>query len=226
MIDAVDPHGALCDVVREAHRSGWALIDLTLGSLAESLAELGVPVLPTRGSDGPIGFLRPSSIANAHPRSLSSKYGHSRLPLHTDGAHLPRPPGIVMLSASRPGDGCCTHLFRVEETELPGELLEALRHGVFAVGAARNAFLAHAVDAGRLRFDPGCMRPADPLARYVQSWFADAWDQSIPHSWAADARTLVIDNTRTLHGRPATTQDDDRELRRLMVDWRQHDKSG
>jgi hypothetical protein len=138
--------------------------------------------------------------------------------LHTDGAHLPRPPDFTVLEAS-----AVTHvptlLFDVHSAVMPKDVEHAFRNGVFCVGRGASSFYAHALDNEKqIRYDPACMFPVDPLARVVQTWLAEAARSATEHHWEP-GETLVIANRRCLHGRPDVTHNQGRALRRLMVHW-------
>lgn len=209
----------LAALVEAARQEGWAPSRRQLSELlAEAIAE-GVEVSPTRAGEGPIGMLRAVESSAAHPQSLSAIYGLGRLPLHTDGAHQRRPPSVVILEADGARLGDATLVWIADHATATSAVKTALRQGVFTVGRGRSAFLAHALDTdGRVRFDPGCMRPADDLARRAAMWFDRMRDEATPFCWAREARCVVIDNTRCLHGRPGGVRQG-RELRRLMLNW-------
>ncbi len=201
----------------EARRDGWSTMEESLDSVWSTLADSGC-VVPTRRGAGAIGTLQACPPDQAHPKSLSANYGVGPFPLHTDGAHLTRPPEFTLLET-------------VVETPVPTLLLDfrttgwtaeeeaAFRHGVFAVGRGPSSFYAHAVgEDGRVRYDPACMFPVDPLARSARRWLEECVERAATHEWRVGT-TLVIANRRCLHGRPDVARNPDRALRRLMIHW-------
>lgn len=210
-------YGSLADAVSAARRFGWVewagSVKQALGSFTSADAE----VVPTRRNDGPIGTLRPTDPRDAKPSSLSAIYGLRSFPLHTDAAHLRQPPDVVLLEAS-PGAGTdCTPTLLWRPEELPTDVADAFDHGVFVVGRGRGAFQAHARCSTRLRYDPGCMRAQDGRARLLSEYLRAAHSDAHRHYWRMGT-TLVLDNTRVLHGRDTVTaRSGGRELRRLML---------
>jgi hypothetical protein len=214
-LDLVLP--ALNEAFASAFARGWAICAIPLDSArwALQLEAIGVP---TR-RDGPaIGNLEPRTLELAHPRSLSAKYGLTAFPLHTDGAHLPRPPDLTILEAATETE-VPTLLYDLGSGRLPNDVDHALSNGVFSVGGGTSSFYAHVIDQhGLVRYDPGCMFPVDPTARTAAAWLADAAASATEHHWKP-GESLVIANRRCLHGRPGVAENTDRTLRRLMVHW-------
>ena len=97
-------------------------------------------VRPSPG-DAPVSVLRPAEASAAHPRSLSAPYGLGQQPLHTDGAHLPDPPDIVVLISSHPEPdadaGCGTA--RRAKAGRPSRLATAFATGCSWCTAAATA---------------------------------------------------------------------------------------
>jgi alpha-ketoglutarate-dependent taurine dioxygenase len=101
---------------------------------------------------------------------------------------------------------------------------EVLEHDVWVVDGGRGRFLTSllnrpdGVDSQMLRFDEGCMRPADKAfgeARNLLLRLTASRTQTV--RWVP-GRTLVIDNWRCLHARdedPSTHED--RVLERILV---------
>jgi alpha-ketoglutarate-dependent taurine dioxygenase len=208
---------ALDDAIAAAFAQGWTTCAIPLDSVRWTVLWKGVGV-PTR-RDGPaIGILEPQTPEQAHPRSLSAKYGLAAFPLHTDGAHLERPPDLTILEAASETE-IPTLLYDLGSARLPNDLEHALLNGVFSVGGGTSSFYAHAIDQhGLVRYDPGCMFPVDPTARAASAWLAEASASATEHYWKP-GESLVIANRRCLHGRPDVTENPDRTLRRLMVHW-------
>jgi L-asparagine oxygenase len=202
--------------------------ELCLGSasdLLEVAERLGTPVSMT--ARGPIvDTLTPMPKTQARRNSLSSAHGVGAFPLHTDAAHHRCPPRWILLRCVDPGPGNRpTMLGDASQIELSGRQLREVGRAVWIVKTGVRSFLASALlpptarartqDSLALRYDLGCMRPADPAFNEAASTLARGISQLIQDTveWEASL-TLVIDNWRVLHGRgPEITAD--RGLRRL-----------
>lgn len=197
-------------LVGEARRSGWAASVGDISQVPGELRRLGWRAVATRRSDAPITSLRVRDSAQARPRSLSAKYGRGALPLHTDGAHMQRPPDFVVLAA-KSASPVGTLLSAV-----PNERVNDWRHGVFVVDGGASQFLATAIDSvtGRYRLDPGCMSPADSRSQAVVSCAQGLAATALVHRWKART-VLVIDNRKVLHGRMDAQADPGRTLQRI-----------
>lgn len=99
--------------------------------------------------------------------------------------------------------------------KLPPNIPSAVYHGVFTVRTTERSFLALAYNKERLRYDPGCMVPADHLAGEVEAYFEAARAQAYVHNWSVPNELLFIDNRRALHARNAIMSDVDRATRVL-----------
>jgi hypothetical protein len=110
---------------------------------------------------------------------------------------------------------------------LPKSDREILEHDVWLVDGGRGRFLTSilgSVDGAEtplVRFDEGCMRPADPTfgaARETIHRLTSSYEQAI--DWVP-GRTVVLDNWRTLHARSGfTAPDETRILERVLVQER------
>ena len=140
---------------------------------------------------------------------MSARVGLGQQWLHTDGAHLLRPPEVILL-ATRTVSTTATRIWSgVVRGTAVGSIIqippEDARLGVFTVHDGRDSFLASAWD-GFLRVDPGCMTPADGYARSAESYF-----QQLPtfdFEWDEPDKLLLIDNHNCLHGRATVTEGD------------------
>ena len=141
--------------------------------------------------------LRPQDHASARMYSMSAKIGLGPQPLHSDGAHMIRPPDIIALSTARrtPTDTLLWHSGR------HGVPIHAFAHGVFRASSGGRAFLCTAMQADRIRLDPCCMTPCDHLARDVVAYMDGARSDASRHSWNAAPHTLLVDNRVALHAR-------------------------
>lgn len=202
-------------------RSGWLSCVGTLESARLAAAELGWSEAPVRRGDVTVSRLRPVKRDDAHPRSLSAIVGLEAQPLHTDGAHLSRPPDIIVLASTQPSR-TATRLLDTANDSAPHE---ALLHGVFSVSAGPHRFYATASSADGVGYDPGCMNPCDQRARTVADYFAHALDDAHRHEWTVTGgQLLCIDNRRVLHAREAVgPADAHRELERVAF-WIPEDR--
>jgi len=195
-------------------RRGWILARADLKHVRIVAAELGWNEGPIRRGDDVVSRLEGRDHSDAHPRSLSATYGLGAQPLHTDGAHLERPPDVIALAAISTSM-TATRLFETSGAhDLP---TDALRHGVFKVTSGGDCHLTTAATPTGYRFDPACMSPCDSRARQVTAYFAVAFDQAHRHSWVGnESVVLVVDNRAVLHAREAIEEEDrDRVLERV-----------
>lgn len=201
-------------LAKTAGREGWASGSGDIDSIRQQAKSLGwVEVAPRRG-DGTISVLRPTEKSAAHPNSLSATYGLGQQPLHTDGAHLPHPPDLLVLVSQRPS-ATATRLWRAT-TMVPPMPHTELRHGMFLVRNGRDSFYSPALSGSRYRYDPGCMTACDVRARGVAQHFERLLPHAFVYEWLAADQVLVIDNRNVLHARSAVAVSDmDRELIRV-----------
>lgn len=155
--------------------------------------------------------LRPLSQAQAPPRSLSATYGLGAQPLHTDGAHLASPPDIIVLHAAE-ATPTATVVWRPSLNDLP----LGVTWGLFTVRARGHSSLGPAWDGQRFVYDPGCMSPADHLAKEAATFFDANRAAATVHEWTAADQLLFIDNRRALHARNAVI-DPERRVSRLAL---------
>lgn len=199
----------------QAARGGFALGQGTMQELRSAAGQLGWTEVPVRRGDPPVSELRPSTREQSAPRSLSALFGLAAQPLHTDGAHIPRPPDVVALVAEQMSS--TPTLVWAERGTSGRHLPGAARHGVFLVDSGRNAFYATAVREGHgLAYDPGCMTPCDQRARQLVDYFAAQIGEADQVNWTEPNQVLIIDNRRALHARAAVPPDDlNRRLNRV-----------
>lgn len=202
-------------LVADAKQNGWAVGSGSLENLRWQVSTIRATEVPLRRGEPPISLLRPVADTEAHPNSLSAKYGTGAQPLHTDGAHLLVPPDIVILGCETISQ-IPTKLWRNADpfVRFPPQYL---RHGVFAVLAGRNSFYATAYSNRAFRFDPGCMVPCDKRAREAVAHFEDALGDAVDHLWNEPGLVLAIDNRKLLHARSSAESEPDREIQRLAL---------
>lgn len=202
-------------LVDASQKTGWAIGELpppyALGQqwpidamLTAQAGALGLTAVPNRRGEPAVRELRPTTRDAANPASLSAQVGLGEQLLHTDGAHLRRPPDYVIL--------WCTET-SATPTRVWNPWTKVLtspdRKGVFIVRSGGDTWLTTALKAGQLRFDPGCMTPADAAARRLaaalQAPPAGEVQQVV---WDTPGTVLLIRNRRVLHGRAAVADGD------------------
>lgn len=213
----------LQELITAALSDGWATTtDLRWadGTIENTVRMFGYTLLPTRGRGLKIEVLTPTDQADAHPNSLSARYGTGQQPLHTDGAHHEEPPEVILLSSQQPS-AVPTLLWRFPPTgERPKEIEHDLREGLFTVRSGHSAFLAHAIDGlydTRVRYDPGCMSPADGRARRVAAFIGESEKDATPVGWDSPGIVLAINNRKVLHARGDATDEPEREIERVAL---------
>jgi alpha-ketoglutarate-dependent taurine dioxygenase len=208
-------------------KDGWLKSTVTetgdnLHAAAERIARrLGNPI---RGRAGrKIEPLIPTKQVGANAKSLSVMHGLGSFPMHTDGAHLPRPPRFVVLVCASPGTVAVpTTLLRFRDLRATEQERDLLETAPFLVRNSRRSFYSTICSPSRrfIRFDEGCMVP--------QSKEGEASAKSIAHRAKEVGVTavhwrigdvLIIDNWNVLHGRGLgdTQSSSDRKLFRVSV---------
>ncbi|CAJ60377.1 MULTISPECIES: TauD/TfdA family dioxygenase [Frankia] len=200
-----------------ARKDGWASGLGEIDDVRNAADALDWEEIRIRRSGPPVSTLRPVETSEANPRSLSAVYGKGLQPLHTDGAHLSKPPDLVILM-SEDINSTPTLLWKnptLRETRI-GTPFEALHHGMFLVQNGRDSFYAPTVEGQNCRYDPGCMTPCDSRALKVVNYFEEAQSEATAFDWSSEKKILIIDNRRTLHARSQVAEGDDgRELTRI-----------
>jgi hypothetical protein len=202
-----------------ARAKGWAAGSGDVESIRNQAASLGWAEVAPRRGDPTVSLLRPAAADSAHPRSLSAVYGLGQQPLHTDGAHMPAPPDLLVFISERP-NATPTQLWRPgvlrRRSHPPALSPAALRHGMFLVSNGRDSFYTPVLSGSGYRYDPGCMAPCDARAREVHGYFEWMSSRASVHEWSAAGQVLVVNNHRVLHARAAVAEGDlDRELTRI-----------
>lgn len=208
-------------LLQTAKKDGWAVGQFApfheswpvAASLDGQAGALGLTAVPNRRGDAPVQELQPTTLDTAHPASLSAQVGLGEQPLHTDGAHLRRPPDYVILWCTEPS-ATPTRLWRPPIARL---LTSPDQNGVFLVRSGSDTWLATALSGADLRFDPGCMTPADASARRLSEALQAPPEGDVQEVvWDMPGMVLLIRNRRVLHGRAAVVEGDlDRRLSRV-----------
>lgn len=182
---------------------------------------LGTPVSVRPG--GPAtDRLTPVGVEDAQLRSLSAVHGLGAFPYHTDAAHHRLPPRYLVM---RLADGACsetpTLLVDVDAMALGADEVRSLSRETWLVrGGFGRTFYAPVLDRARclVRFDPGCMSQPSGTRLTGQGIL----EQRLKDSSAVEIHwnpgtTLVADNWRVLHSRPAVVRGPQRVLQRTLA---------
>ncbi|MGO4100257.1 hypothetical protein [Pseudomonas sp. TAF7] len=212
------------DALSNLSLSGRAIFHLPLAG-TEGMEQAALNIAYSLGQPratrrrGPlIDHLVPTNRHVANPRSLSTRYGLSQFPWHTDGAHWSTPPRYLIM-------GCLEADQHTAKTLIcEGRYFSSLnssvaRSSVFRVTNGGNSFYVTARDTSDryYRYDPGCMTPMNVGAREIMR----AIDHEEPEGeqtieWCAGT-FLLLDNWRFLHRRAATIESAERKLLRVTV---------
>jgi hypothetical protein len=207
---------SLMELLSEVQRNGIAATHGGLQRLATEARFHGFAPIASRPGGKAIEVLEPTKEEDAHRRSISARYGTGRQPLHSDCAHHQVPPALLLLSVDEPSD-VPTLLWGFEPALFNGQQLMDMREGLFTVRTGSSAFLAPALDRGRLRFDPVCMTPADSRAARTAALLEDVTKAATAFDWTEPGRVLAIHNHRLLHARDDASREPDRVIKRLAI---------
>ncbi|MFF2217585.1 Fe(II)-2OG oxygenase family protein [Streptomyces antibioticus] len=202
-------------LLEESKANGWAAGQATLAEVQLDAALLGWTEVPTRRGGPAVSTLRPVDSAEAEPNSLSARYGKGAQPLHTDGAHLPEPPDIVILTCATTSTTPTRLWNRQRYGHSVTRLPEYVHHGVFLISSGNDSFFGTAYTGRRFRYDPGCMLPCDARARQTAQYFDDVEKYADQYVWSEPGQVLLIDNRRVLHARASAVQEPQREIQRI-----------
>jgi len=205
----------------ELSRTGtWATGTTTLRRLQGHARLLDWEKVTTRKGDSAVTELRPTTAEEASPSSLSAVCGLGEQPLHTDGAHMPEPPDVVVLYGEEPNNtptllwSLSSPLTNPDHPTIRGE--SSRQGGLFLVRSGIDRFLASAHADGRYRYDPICMTPCDERAREVARYFREVQGKAHRYEWVKPGQVLLINNRNALHARAAVSESDvDRVLTRI-----------
>ena len=168
--------------------------------------------------------IQPRAIADAHPRSLSARYGLGTLPFHTELSHRTKPCRYLLLGCIDPGSPtAATMLLDWWNLGFSQQELDLLEVTPVLVRTGRRSFYSTIVAPGGafLRYDPGCIEALDARGRnalrLVEDRIAGAATEAEAHHWR-QGDILIIDNWRVLHGRSPSDQGSGRRLARILID--------
>lgn len=208
-------------------RRGWATYAAECPDAESIIAELGHigDLLGTRtgGRAGALEeIIHPHRPDEAHPRSLSARYGLGALPFHTELSHRLRPCRYLALGCVDPGSpSVATLLLDWTRLGFSSDDLELLQAAPVLVRSGRRSFYTTILppDHTFLRYDPGCLEAVDARGRTALSRVSDRLSSAAPHSheWRR-GDILVIDNWRVLHGRDRSEHGSGRRLARILID--------
>lgn len=202
----------------------WVSVARDEDELLRAAARLGAPV-PVRAGGPVLQELTPLAAEDAPAKSLSSAHGLGAFPFHTDAAHHRRPPRWVVMRCADPGsEDRATLLADASRFPFAERQWRTLERAVWWVRSGGRGFPASIAKRERggmvVRYDRGCMAPADPTFTLAGELFEQALRQA-PHvrlEWQRDD-LVIIDNWRMLHARAAAEGRDtaSRRLQRVLV---------
>lgn len=166
--------------------------------------------------------VEPLAASQAHPRSLSARYGLDALPFHTELSHRTKPCRYILLGCIDPGSpAAATMLLDWRDLRFSQQEVDLLEATPILVRTGRRSFYSTILAPGGafLRYDPGCLEPLDDRGRgamrLVEERIANA--RSVAHQWR-QGDILIIDNWRVLHGRSPSDPRTGRRLARILID--------
>jgi len=209
-------------ISQEIQKYGYYLKkDFLSESLLPLAYSLGKPV-PNKRDESLIKEIRPEYTEYSNPNTLSSRYGLSAFPYHTETAYRRKPIRYLMLYCQNPGSGGrSTQL--VDFFDLPFTRIEEriLSSEVWKVVQIQTPFLTTIFKPESfLRFDMACMVPAmtgcSEAANIIHERLSTF--QAINIAWETND-LLIVDNFRMLHARgQAEKPDTNRILKRLIIE--------
>lgn len=186
---------------------------------------LGRPV-QSRINNDLVDRLVPIKQKNAHPKSLSAIYGTGEFPFHTDCAYMHIPPRYTLLRLSEGYSDRATLL--VDSYSLPFSVEERqiMLRDVWFIKGGHRKFLSTILNINLvpnstiMRYDPGCMRPANPTFSHSADILNLYCSQATPTQiiWNV-GKVLILDNWRILHARGSSLLGDTehRILERVLI---------
>lgn len=202
------------------HAAEHSQAEILISELSRIGALLGTP---TAGRAGALSeVVRPHPPGNAHPRSLSARYGLNALPFHAELSHRPRPCRYLLLGCIDPGSASATTMLLDWRTlNFSSEELDLLESAPILARSGRHSFYTALLPSDRafLRFDPGCLEAVDGRGRAALRLVEDRLVGGAPniHEWRR-GDILIVDNWRVLHRRGPSDQGCGRSLARILID--------
>lgn len=166
--------------------------------------------------------LKPQAFDEAHPRSLSGKFGLNALPFHVDLSHRLHPCRYILLGCLNPGcPSAETMLLDWRTIGFSSEELDLLKAAPLLVRNGRRSFYSTILSRNCtfLRYDPGCMEAIDERGRTALDIIQNRLAASQPefYKWHR-GDIMIIDNWRMLHGRTSTVSGSGRRIARILID--------
>ena len=168
--------------------------------------------------------ITPQRQSEAHPGSLSARYGLNSLPFHIELSHRLRPCRFLLLGCIEPGSqGSVTKLIDWQGLGFSPDEHVLLESAPVLVRSGRYSFYSTILSPNRtfIRYDPGCLEAVEERGHSALDLVRRRLGQSSPesHEWRR-GDILVIDNWRVLHGRNPSTPNSGRHLTRILINAR------
>jgi hypothetical protein len=218
--DTRQPLGPLAERGWSLYCGAGADADATLSGLGKLGDRLGTRVPGRAGLLEEV--IEPKGADDAHPRSLSARYGLDAFPFHTELSHRTRPCRYLLLGCIDPGSlNAATMLLDWRTLGFSSQELDLLEGTAVLVRSGRRSFYATILAPGGifLRYDPGCLEAVDQRGRMALALIKDRIAAGSPqiHHWQR-GDILIIDNWRVLHGRSSSDRGSGRRLARILID--------
>jgi hypothetical protein len=203
---------------------GWQCLSVNRADLSDQIHKLAWHLgRPLRGRKGGlVEQLTPTRCESAELRSLSAIHGQTSFPLHTDGAHLLEPPRFLILACTELGSAPMpTVMARFKDLKIDDQEKARCAAGVFLIKNGRRSFYSSVYDPSRLfiRFDQGCMFPANEEAQHVTQLISKRLGEVRSAIHWQKGLVVIIDNWCVLHGRGLghSIASTDRQLLRVSI---------
>ncbi len=217
---------ALRACVNNVRIHGWGVASVNSdladpGSFELAVRSIGVPYSARTVKEG-IEVLSPTTVSMAMPASLSSAYGIGEFPLHTDAAHWPIPPRLMLMLCVCDEQNRSTQLlpWDIVVSRLSASGRSAIMRASYLVRNGRRSHYCamNLGSAALIRLDSNCMTPATSDAVSLAAELEDTIPRLPRHSvrWSA-GMVLVVDNWRVLHGRDGGSGAGQRILVRALL---------
>lgn len=201
---------------------GWANFELGVhATLLDLATEIGTPMPDPSGSMN--RFLVAKDHAAARRNSASGIYGLSAFPLHTDYAHLARPPRYLLLR-SHLGEASTATTLLNPKISLGSDWEELVRTSTWRISSGRSIRAGSMRISGTsfgFRWDPHLMRPLNSAAIEASNIMALPMQSSTDihnYVWNNSSQVLLIDNWRVLHGRGNVVKAEHRCMERIFLE--------
>lgn len=218
--DTRQPLSALAERGWSLHCGEGAYTDATVSEMGKLGDRLGTRVPGRAGALEEV--IEPQGADDAHPRSLSARYGLDAFPFHTELSHRTRPCRYLLLGCIDPGSlTAATMLLDWRTLGFSSQELDLLEGTAVLVRSGRRSFYATILAPGGafLRYDPGCLEAVDQRGCIALALIEERIAAGSPqvHHWRR-GDILIIDNWRVLHGRSSSDRGSGRRLARMLID--------